>query len=193
MFTLAVTCDQPSDLVNGKVHFASTTLYSIAKYECDYGYTLLGSDTQICGSSKTWEGDQPRCVEIDCGWPKAFYNGYFEGAETTRGSVLWFKCLDGMVFVGTSNMTTCLESGNWSNPVPLCLSPCLVPEIEQGRVDNAAPGHFIAHEKKIAFTCKPNYEPMYERPPPVCQNGTWTFIPKCIPSMLSIMSMATLS
>lgn len=159
-------------------------MYSIAKYECRQGYTLIGSETQICGTSKTWEGDQPRCVEIDCGWPKAFYNGYFEGTETILGSVIEFKCFDGMMFVGTSNMTTCLKNGNWSNPVPSCLSPCLVPEIDQGRVNIAAPGHLISHDQKLDFTCKPKYEPMYDRSSAICKNGTWTYIPKCIPSML---------
>lgn len=41
--------------------------------------------------------------------------------RTTLGSVVHFKCFDGMVFSGDFNSTTCLENGTWSNPLPNCL------------------------------------------------------------------------
>lgn len=181
-------CDKPDDLENGKAVFTSKNYKSTVKYECRYGYKLVGTATRSCGPDKTWEGEQPRCTEIDCGSPGVLPNGYLEGRRTTLGSVVWFKCFEGMVFSGSSKSTTCLENGTWSAELPACLAPCLVPDITNGRINNVAPGVTVPHGTIINATCKPQYELSYTASPSRCNNETWTHVPKCIPGKVFTIS-----
>lgn len=59
-------------------------------------------------------------LEIDCGLPGVLHNGHYELERTVQGSVVHFRCYDGMIFVG-ENSSICLTNGSWSNPMPSCL------------------------------------------------------------------------
>ncbi|XP_015785992.1 sushi, von Willebrand factor type A, EGF and pentraxin domain-containing protein 1-like isoform X2 [Tetranychus urticae] len=179
---IPVRCDKPVDPENGKALYSSTNYKSVVKYECRFGYSLVGSTSRTCGPDKQWEGETPKCVEIDCVLPLYLANGYIEGRRTSVGSVIWFKCYDEMVFMGPSASATCLENGTWSHPLPDCLSPCIVPDIINGRINNVAPGSRVAHGTAINATCKPQYELSSSSSPFLCNNDTWTHIPKCIPA-----------
>ena len=48
-------------------------------------------------------------------------NGATTGANTTFDSVVTHTCDDGFVLVGADERR-CLESGNWSAPLPSCES-----------------------------------------------------------------------
>lgn len=135
-----------------------------------------------------WEKSEPKCIEVDCGWPGALHNGYLEGGQTTLGSVIRFKCFENTIFVGSSNSSICLENGNWSTPLPTCLSSCRVPKVKQGKVNNVFSNHFIYHGKKIEVTCEPRYELLNKSSSPICYNGTWSHIPKCVPGILIIFN-----
>lgn len=124
-------------------------------------------------------------IVIDCGPLTRMPNGYIEATSTTIGSTIRFFCLDGMVYDGTFNTSTCTSSGQWEPfPFPNCLSPCRVPKIENGKVLKLEPMTIVPHGYQINTTCIPDYEfnnqdqeyKMIE-----CYNGTWSESPECTP------------
>ncbi|RWS13910.1 Sushi: von Willebrand factor type A: EGF and pentraxin domain-containing protein 1-like protein, partial [Dinothrombium tinctorium] len=173
-----VECPQPDKPENGLVIYKSLVFNSVISYECRYGYKLVGPKTRFCGPMKQWLGESPRCAEIDCESPGVLHNGYLEGMRTTLGSVIYFHCFEGMVFDGGSNITTCLENGTWSHPLPNCLAPCIVPDVFHGRVNGIGPGQRVPHGHRIEADCKPQYELTFNSTPALCNNGSWTYVPK---------------
>lgn len=112
-----------------------------------------------------------------------------------------------MKFVGQHNESICLETGSWSNALPECLAPCIIPPIikakaiysiepmkQFGKLSNdtrmrvVAPGTQVSHGSRLDFTCESDHEPdeqindedLIEAP--VCNNRTWSSIPNCKPS-----------
>ncbi|XP_074603388.1 uncharacterized protein LOC141856926 [Brevipalpus obovatus] len=178
---VAIECDRPENPLNGKAIYTTTSYQSIVRYECRYGFRLKGFETQICGSSRNWEGSPPECVEIDCGSPGYLANGYFEGRRTTLGSTVHFKCLDGMVFSGPSLSAKCLDNGNWSASLPACLASCTIPDLNNGRINGFPSQATVSHGTKINATCRPQYE-LYRANVSICNNGSWTRPLKCVPA-----------
>ncbi|XP_035229458.1 sushi, von Willebrand factor type A, EGF and pentraxin domain-containing protein 1-like isoform X2 [Stegodyphus dumicola] len=175
-----VQCPIPADPPNGRALYTSVSYNSVVKYECRYGYRLVGPATRTCNTSKQWEGSDPTCEEIVCEDPGPFYNGYFESRSYSLGSNVIFRCFDGMKMEG-SPATTCEEDGNWSQPIPKCLAPCIVPEMEQGNFTDYPPGARVLHGLEINITCENRYDVVHNSTPVVCNNGTWTHVPACVP------------
>ncbi|XP_076316028.1 protein lev-9-like isoform X3 [Tachypleus tridentatus] len=175
-----VICPQPQDPKNGRAHYTAVTFQSVVKFQCRHGYRLDGNETLKCGANRTWEGEIPVCKEIDCPRLGVLHNGYLEGSTSTLGSVIYFRCFDGMKFEGVSRSTTCLKTGNWSHPLPKCLAPCIVPDVQNGRVNHFAPGSTIEHNQHLQVDCKPQHELVYNAMPATCRNGTWTHVPSCV-------------
>lgn len=184
----AVQCPVPDEITDGRVIYSSLAYGTEVRYECRYGFQLSGPSTRTCGLSKTWEGGpDPKCLEIDCGHPGNLVNGFLDGRRTTLGAVIHFRCYDGMTFVG-SNTTTCQDTGQWSHPLPACMAPCMIPEVEHGRVNVMTPGNKVLHGDGINVDCKPQYELSYNSTQAVCHNGSWTHLPKCVPGQYASLS-----
>ncbi|XP_023215884.1 protein lev-9-like isoform X4 [Centruroides sculpturatus] len=177
-----IECPIPANPPNGRALFTVVSYNSVVKYDCKYGYRLAGQVTRTCGPNKQWEGSDPVCEEIDCGNPGELYNGHLKGSNTRLGAVLLFRCLDDMVMEGDYISTTCLQDGTWSHPLPKCLAPCTVPEIDYGRVNEMAPGSKVNHGENITVDCIPHYDLRYNVTPAICNNGTWTHKPTCVPA-----------
>jgi len=179
--TAAVQCPVPDEITDGRVIYSSLAYNTEVRYECRYGFQLAGPSTRLCGLSKTWEGGpDPKCVEVDCGHPGNLVNGFLEGRRTTMGSVIRFHCFEGMTFVG-HNTTTCRDDGKWSHPLPSCMGPCYVPEVDHGKVIELALGSKVTHGDGIRVECISQYELSFNSTLAVCYNGSWTHLPRCIP------------
>ncbi|XP_022181036.1 sushi, von Willebrand factor type A, EGF and pentraxin domain-containing protein 1 isoform X2 [Myzus persicae] len=192
-----VDCGPPESPYNGNAVFTSTSYNSVVSYECKYGYLLSGEPTRRCGADGKWSGTTPICQEIDCGSPGELHNGWLENTEsgTGLGATIIYRCQDGMLLVGNSS-TVCLADGQWRYPPPLCLAPCVVPVIQQGHVNitrsnDSTPyvpktvgGPILAkHGDKLSVKCNAKYEPAGgNNDLATCNNGTWTYIPKCEPA-----------
>ena len=62
MFILAIDCGYLAAPKNGAVKFVpDTTLRSRAKFSCDYGFKLVGSDVLTCEASGDWSDTPPTC------------------------------------------------------------------------------------------------------------------------------------
>ena len=145
---------------------------------------------------------QPLLTEINCGSPGILPNGWLEGQKTTLHAVVTFRCQEGMTFEGPSYRTICLADGRWSHPLPRCygkflsfsvisvtfkncllfkiLAPCVVPHISHGFVADRASGSSVPHTQTIDVRCLSQFQKTHNSTP-VCKNGTWSPIPKCIP------------
>ena len=143
---------------------------------------IVGESTRTCGENKQWSGEEPQCKEINCGSPGFLPNGWLEGSRTTLHAVVVFRCVDGMTFEGPSARTNCIETGKWSHPLPKCYAPCIVPKILMGEGINVTVGDTIDHGENITVDCNGNYELASNSTPIMCNNGTWTQIPKCEPA-----------
>ncbi|GFR05772.1 protein lev-9 [Trichonephila clavata] len=177
----AVQCEKPANPQNGRAHYTSVSYNSVVIYECRFGFKLVGPSTRTCTSNKDWDGTEPTCEEIKCEDPGPFYNGYFEGRSYSLGSTVFFRCFEGMKMEG-SRSATCLENGNWSNPIPKCLAPCIVPEMEMGNFTDYNPGSHVTHGQEVNITCEPRYAIIHNATPVSCNNGTWTHVPVCAPA-----------
>ena len=53
---------------------------------------------------------------------------------------------------------TCGPDGKWSHPLPSCLSPCIVPEVVNGRMEGFNIGAKVEHGWAVAVNCSEDYE-----------------------------------
>lgn len=64
----------------------------------------------------------------------------------------------------------------------------MVPQVSQGRVllvsenSTVAPSTVVQHGEELRVECDRQYEFLNSFNPVVCNNGTWTNIPKCEPA-----------
>lgn len=105
---------------NGLVSASVTTFESVAEYECDAGYTLLGDRFRACGEEGLWSGAAPTCEPITCGALSAPVNGSVSTGGTAFGVERTFGCDIGFVLTGASTVV-CTEGGIWSDAVPECV------------------------------------------------------------------------
>jgi len=180
---IPVQCDIPPNPTNGKAIFTAVSFKSVVSYECKYGFMIVGNGTRTCEEDRAWSGKIPDCREINCGQPNGgvFPNGWFEGSRTSLNAVMSFRCIEGMKFEGEKQQATCRADGKWSIPVPRCLAPCIIPHIDHG-VASGPEGDKVTHGEAIDVNCTENYEVRSDSEPIVCNNGTWSKIPKCVPA-----------
>ena len=165
--------------------FTAVAYKSVVSYECKYGYMIVGDNTRSCGEDKLWSGSKPECKEINCGSPGSLPNGWLEGSRTTLHAVITFRCIEGTQFEGESYRTTCNADGKWSHPLPKCYASCIIPVITNGKVFNKTIGSTVQHGQNISINCTGTnnatgkvYEIASSSTPIVCNNGTWTQIPR---------------
>ena len=53
---------------------------------------------------------------------------------------------------------TCGPDGKWSQPLPSCLAPCIIPEVVNGRMDGFNIGAKVEHGWGVAVNCSEDYE-----------------------------------
>ena len=64
--TPAVECPALQNPANGRVNLSSVTFGSIATYECNVGYILVGDLQRTCQDNGQWSGRQPECIGRSC-------------------------------------------------------------------------------------------------------------------------------
>ena len=185
---IPVQCGIPPNPVNGKSIFTAVAYKSVVSYKCKYGFMIVGNGTRTCDADKKWSGTGPKCREINCGQPNGglFPNGWFEGSRTSLNAVMTFRCIEGMKFEGEKQQATCKADGKWSIPVPKCLAPCIIPQVDHG-IANGHIGEKVTHGEKLEINCTENYEVRGDGDPIVCSNGTWSKVPKCSPARCKTM------
>ncbi|XP_045132686.1 uncharacterized protein LOC123516957 isoform X3 [Portunus trituberculatus] len=181
-----IKCEVPVNPPHGKASYSSFFYNAVVTYTCDYSYMIVGPETRRCGPNRQWSGSMPKCKEIDCGPPGVLHNGRLEGTFSSYnyGTEIRFYCNENMKYEGYHDRrTVCQKNGTWSNPLPKCLAPCVVPTIENGRLTNESQaGTMVPHGSIIRVVCNKTYEPSVTSVPSACYNGTWTHYPHCEPA-----------
>ena len=110
IFTLAMNCI--SMLVapqNGSIHCDTQTVGGTCNFSCDAGFTLRGTETRTCQSSRLWTGlpvtcDPPMCPEL-----KPPLNGFVSFPCTREeGNTCNITCAHGYNITGPT-VQTCMR------------------------------------------------------------------------------------
>jgi hypothetical protein len=86
-----------------------------------------------------------------------------------------------MTFEGPSYRTICQADGLIYLLFFKVRTPCVVPHISHGFVADRASGSSVPHTQTIDVRCLSQFQKTHNSTP-VCKNGTWSRIPKCIPA-----------
>ncbi|KAL3870372.1 hypothetical protein ACJMK2_038442 [Sinanodonta woodiana] len=178
----AVTCPNLQAPQFGRMLGTGNTYGTVLHFECEPRYRLIGSLQRACLADRKWSGTEAKCDEINCGWPRKFWNGYFVGHTTTLGSRIYYNCNVRTTFqVGGHFSAVCMDNGEWSAPPPVCLGQCQVPSLSNASIHNARELTWLDHDSILEYNCR-NGLVKRTSVQVKCYNGSWSYIPECVPS-----------
>ena len=93
--TEIIDCGIPEGIESGNVQFSDTVEGSLARYECQTGYTLLGDDpVRICQDDGQWSGSVPSCNRMLINYAHIQYvlTAQFYFLLINHHLVLWITC-----------------------------------------------------------------------------------------------------
>ena len=175
-----VTCPNPITPVNGYIEGSSYTLASVIIYHCNPSYYLEGNDTAQCQVNKTWTINVPTCLKLcdDPGTPNNSLRVPPNPPLLTEGLELTFHCITGYTIQGTSSIT-CLSSGEWSHPLPICVPDCSDPGTPDHGSRSPVDGPYN-NGTTMLFLCNDGYKLSAESSI-ICLSGKWNGnVPQCI-------------
>ncbi|NXK36874.1 CFAH factor, partial [Piprites chloris] len=145
-------------------------------YQCAAGFQIVGSPEIICRGGNWTE--LPFCEAVTCGPAPEIPNGHVASTPQEKylpGAKVHYQCESNFQMTG-GNFVICLNS-EWSQ-APVCRDEACKPppEIAGGRINvkksKYLPGETADYQCWQGFT-------MTGTSTVVCQNGTWTELPKC--------------
>ncbi|XP_035660139.1 sushi, von Willebrand factor type A, EGF and pentraxin domain-containing protein 1-like [Branchiostoma floridae] len=136
-----ICCDSPLAIVNGHVQTTNgkSCYGSIATFDCDAGYSLIGSGTATCREDGNWS-EVPLCERVCCGEVGYIHSGQAITNGTCYNDVATLTCDPGFQLVSDGPIV-CGAEGQWSGnsycePNPTCSREDLA---------NPANGHKICY------------------------------------------------
>lgn len=115
-------CPVLQQIPNGFLNVSSYSENSVASYQCNSGYKLIGNDTRQCLLGGKWTNQEPFCQYVDCGQPKQIANSNYQLVNSTTNylSVVLYTCHDNYTLVGTNNKMICSHNNRWTGKEPQC-------------------------------------------------------------------------
>lgn len=115
-------CPVLQQISHGYLNVSSYSENSIATYQCNSGYKLIGNDTRQCLLGGKWTNQEPFCQYVDCGQPKQLANGNYQLVNSTTNylSVVLYSCNENYTLVGTNNKMICSHNNRWTGKDPQC-------------------------------------------------------------------------
>lgn len=112
-----IECAQPGVISNSKILVSGT----VATYNCNVGYTLVGSSRRECQADGTWDSVEPSCEPIGCPdlAETTFSNGRIVSTGAFYGSYIDYICDEGYTLYGETRRW-CSASGDWAGIEPVC-------------------------------------------------------------------------
>ena len=172
-----VNCGDPGTPDNGMRSGDTFTYDSSVLFQCNSGYTILGSITLTCLSNGLWNASVPSCLP-DCTDPGVPTNGQRSGQSYSYNSVVTFSCNTGYTLTG-ANSLICLSSGSWNDTAPTC-NP--VDCGDPGTPSNGAKaGTSFTYNSIITYSCNVGYNVMGADSLTCLSSGSWNrSVPSCV-------------
>ena len=170
----AASCGSPPDVANSLKEYASTTLGSVAKYTCDYGFTGQQIEAS-CSADGRWEfRESLGCSPVDCGEAPDIENSLsVHVSGTTFGHVAAYQCIEGYTHTGPS-LKTCEASQLWSSDVVECLPAASVFCGDPPRRDYVTVSYTSRMEgAEAVYSCNEGYE-RFDASSFCENNGQWS-------------------
>uniref|UniRef100_A0A8C6XAQ3 Sushi domain-containing protein n=1 Tax=Naja naja TaxID=35670 RepID=A0A8C6XAQ3_NAJNA len=159
-----VKCHRPK-VENGKlVNFPKPSYaYNEAiSFECNSGYSAVGSLHIKCGANSSWVPAIPECVKDNCTSPVLPPHSTLKEDIPKEGypvgTVLTCHCISGYEYIpGINASITCLNTSKWSEISSLCQGrKCPTPDIPNGNTD-ADDDDDIRLGGNVTFSCVRGY------------------------------------
>lgn len=67
------------------------------------------------------------------------------------------------------------------------MNSCRVPKLINATILDAVPDQVLKHGSSFRSECQDKYEMVYNDKLPICLNGTWSYLPICLPGMFNLI------
>ncbi|NXC73196.1 CFAH factor, partial [Anhinga anhinga] len=177
---LEMPCGSIPKVANAQTEGRNKKIYEpgeTIRYQCDPGFLTAGPPEIICREGN-WTAP-PFCEDVSCGAAPEIPNAYIASTQQERylpGARVQYECESNFQIMG-GNYVTC-TNGEWSQE-PTCRDVTCEPppEIGGGKVEGVKKSRYLPGES-ARYHCWQGFE-MTGVSTVVCQNGTWTELPKC--------------
>ncbi|NWY49346.1 CR1L protein, partial [Chionis minor] len=135
-----VSCPYPR-VENGKLlsgYRAEYTYRDTVIFDCNFRYTMTGSDTSTCKETGLWDPPLPRCQLSSCDDPPEVHNAVkakLAGNLFPVETIITYECVEGYQFSPgeTTRHVKCLPGFTWTETPPPCRRiRCSNPDIRNG-------------------------------------------------------------
>ncbi|NXJ74305.1 CR1L protein, partial [Trogon melanurus] len=161
-----VTCEQPR-VENGRLlsryRFEYTYRDSVL-FDCNFRYSLNGSDASTCRENGLWEPPLPRCQLSSCDDPPNVHNAVKAKLASNLfpvKTVVTYECREGHQFSPgeTVRHIQCLPDFTWSETPPPCERiRCPNPDVRNGRALNVwGERDDYLYGDRLEITCNEGY------------------------------------
>lgn len=133
LYSLPKDCGEPDGTLHSRVslreHFTDR---ECVKFECEYGYHIIGDSELECGEYAKWIGNTPLCKpNITCAMISTSIDSHlvisyenlemFDNKEfAVANSVQIYSCSGSTTLLGMSRRI-CSSNGTWSGLLPVCV------------------------------------------------------------------------
>ncbi|KAK3858013.1 hypothetical protein Pcinc_035767 [Petrolisthes cinctipes] len=170
-----VECGQPETLLHGEITLVNGTTHlgSVAMYECDPDFQLVGNTQRSCLDDGHWSDPSPQCALIECGEPSVPEGGYVTGYSFEVHSEVMYHCEPGHYLVG-EQVRLCTRDARWSGHSPNCVY------VDCNRVPVVSRGKVIYHNESthlgsvLEYTCSSNFRLDGEKLRECKRDGKWS-------------------
>ncbi|XP_009883235.1 PREDICTED: complement factor H, partial [Charadrius vociferus] len=177
---LEMPCGSIMKVANAQIEGRKKEIYEpgeTVRYQCDAGFLIVGPPEIICREGN-WTAP-PFCDDVSCGAAPEIPNAYITSTQQERylpGARVQYECESNFQMMG-GNYVTC-ANGEWSK-APTCRDVTCEPppEIAGGKVQGVKKSRYLPGQS-ASYQCWQGFQ-MTGPSTVVCQNGTWTELPKC--------------
>lgn len=170
-----IKCSALSDIEHG--NWSASNSFNVGSkvtFTCEDGYTLQGHLNTTCLQTGKWSVGVPACIPTSavtkCQQKTCDKHATCKG-NITIGSNVTVICDDGYKLQGNHTLT-CLKTGNWSAPFPLCvLITCPSFKLDHGKLNTSGT---VPVGSKATVTCDDGYILQGQSSMTCMKTGSWS-------------------
>ncbi|XP_067649476.1 signal peptide, CUB and EGF-like domain-containing protein 2 [Haliotis asinina] len=181
---IEIRCPSPPSVSNGVIHCGTSTVHKLddaCNLQCNAGYKLGSSSSEVkCLSDETWSSP-PVCVENSCPPPPTLSHGRYNCTDAPKsiGTVCGLQCDSGYKLGTGVTAVTCLDDETWTAVGSCTEAKCLVPVVTNGHLDCSTTS--VRSGTSCGLTCGSGYTPTFGIRDRICQSDeTWSNPVTCV-------------